>query len=134
MPNSATKRAQSRQAARVQRAHQTEVAQPVVRRAPAAKRKRNRPTGFAGFLSQYRWAISFVLLLTVGIGAWVVYANHLGPFAPKPFVAKCNLSTHTCDKADDDARSDQGLHRDDQDGEGRYRHPPGREELAEDRQ
>jgi cyclophilin family peptidyl-prolyl cis-trans isomerase len=99
MPNSATKRAQSRQAARVQRAHQTEAAQPVVRRAPTAKRnKRSRPTGFAGFLSQYRWAISFVLLLTIGIGAWVVYANHLGPFAPKPFVAKCNLSTHMCDK------------------------------------
>jgi len=99
MPNSATKRAQSRQAARVQRAHQTEVAQPVVRRAPTAKRnKRSRPTGLAGFLSQYRWAISFVLLLTIGLGAWVVYANHLGPFAPKPFVAKCNLSTHMCDK------------------------------------
>ncbi|HEY7020648.1 MAG TPA: peptidylprolyl isomerase [Ktedonobacterales bacterium] len=99
MPNSATKRAQSRQAARVQRAHQTEAAQPVVRRAPAAKRnKRSRPTGFAGFIRQYRWAISFLLLLTIGIGAWALYANHLGPFAPKPFVAKCNLSTHMCDK------------------------------------
>jgi cyclophilin family peptidyl-prolyl cis-trans isomerase len=99
MPNSTTKRAQSRQAARVQRAHQTEAPpQPVVRRAPAGKRKRSRPTGFAGFLSQYRWAISFVLLLTLGIGFWVIYSQHLGPFAPKPFVAKCNLSTHLCDK------------------------------------
>jgi cyclophilin family peptidyl-prolyl cis-trans isomerase len=98
MPNSATKRAQSRQAARVQRAHQTEAAQPVVRRAPAGKRRKSRPTGLAGFLGQYRWAISFVVLLTLGVGAWVLYAQHLGPFAIKPFVAKCNLSTHTCDK------------------------------------
>ena len=99
MPNSVTKRAQSRQAARVQRAHQTEAAQPVVRRAPAAKRgRKSRPTGFAGFISQYRWAISFVLLLTLGIGLWALYSNRLGPFAPKPFVAKCNLATHLCDK------------------------------------
>lgn len=100
MPNSATKRAQSRQAARVQRAHQTEPApQPVVRRSPAAKRgRKSRPTGVAGFVSRYRWAISFILLLAVGIGTWVLYAQHLGPFAPKPFVAQCNLSTHICDK------------------------------------
>jgi len=99
MPDSATKRAQSRQAARVQRAHQTEASpQPVVRRAPGGKTKRNRPTGFAGFLSQYRWAISFALLLAIGIGTWVLYSQHLGPFALKPFVAKCNLSTHICDK------------------------------------
>jgi cyclophilin family peptidyl-prolyl cis-trans isomerase len=99
MPNSTTKRAQSRQAARVQRAHKTEAPpQPVIRRAPAAKRRRNRPTGFAGFLSQYRWALSFIVLLTLGIGIWALYSQHLGPFAPKPFVAKCNLSTHICDK------------------------------------
>ena len=99
MPNSTTKRSQSRQAARVQRAHQTEAPpQPVVRRAPGGKRRRNQPAGFAGFLSQYRWAISFVLLLVLGIGTWVLYSQHLGPFAPKPFVAKCNLSTHMCDK------------------------------------
>jgi cyclophilin family peptidyl-prolyl cis-trans isomerase len=100
MPNSATKRAQSRQAARVQRAHQTEASpQPVVRRAPAARRrKRSRPTGVAGFISQYRWAISFVLLLGLGIGVWALYAQRLGPFAPKPFIAHCNLTAHTCDK------------------------------------
>jgi cyclophilin family peptidyl-prolyl cis-trans isomerase len=99
MPNSSTKRAQSRQAARVQRAHQTEAAQPVVRRAPAAKRrKRSQPTGVAGFMRQYRWAVSFLVLLTIGVGTWVLYAQRLGPFAPKPFVAHCDLSKHTCDK------------------------------------
>jgi cyclophilin family peptidyl-prolyl cis-trans isomerase len=99
MPNSATKRAQSRQAARVQRAHQTESAQPVVRRAPAAKRRRrSQPTGVAGFIRQYRWAISFLVLLTIGVGTWVLYAQHLGPFTPKPFVAHCDLAKHTCDK------------------------------------
>jgi cyclophilin family peptidyl-prolyl cis-trans isomerase len=102
MPNSATKRAQARQAARVQRAHQTAApAQPVVRRTPAGKRRRRRQTGVAGFFQRYRWAISFVVLLSFGVGFWVLYAQHLGPFAPpkpKPFVAKCNLATHICDK------------------------------------
>lgn len=101
MPKTASKRADVRRTARVQRAHQTSVPErPVNRRVPAA-RQRNRRRGLAAIIRDYPWATTIFVLLLVGLGTLFVYQQKLGPWAPPgpPPQATCNLATHICNKA-----------------------------------
>lgn len=106
MPKTASKRAQVRRAARVQRAHQVPAAtvpRAVSRRDQPARRKAKRPTGFSGFLRTYPVASTIFTLLLVGLFVGVAANQKIGPFAPpakKPIPqATCDLKTHHCSGA-----------------------------------
>src|SRR5262245_38551747 len=98
MPKTASKRADVRRAARVQRAHQTSVPErPISRRVPAA-RLRNKRRGPGAVIQDYPWATTIFVLLLVGLGTLIAYQQKLGPWAPPgpPLQATCNLATHIC--------------------------------------
>lgn len=101
MPKTASKRAQARKSARVQRAHAEAPNKPIVRRVPPARR-RGRPRGLRAVVSNYPWATTFFVVLVVGVGIMVAHAQQIGPFAPpKPVVktVQCDLKTHHCSAA-----------------------------------
>lgn len=102
MPKTASKRAEARRTARVQRAHQGAPARPITRRVPAARR-RAKPGGLQGVLRNYPVASTIFFLLLIGLIVLFARGQQLGPFAPAKSAsaqqAKCNLTTHTCDKA-----------------------------------
>lgn len=104
MPKTADKRAQARRVARVQRAHQIAPEHAVVRRVPAARR-RKRPTGPAAAIKNYPWATTLFVIALVGLGLLFASSQHIGPWATAkakntgPVQAKCDLTKHTCDKA-----------------------------------
>jgi peptidylprolyl isomerase len=85
-----TKRAATKRAAKIAKAHATELPKLDVKE--EAKRRRapgSKPP--ARGIARYPWATFFVLLLIIGLasGAFYAYHNHLGPFkvTPKPKVA-----------------------------------------------
>ncbi len=102
MPKTVDKRTQARRSARVQRAHQVTPERAVIRRVPAARR-RNRPGGFTAAFKNYPWASTIFAALLIGLAVLFAHGQHLGPWAVSkptpPPQAKCNLQTHTCDKA-----------------------------------
>ncbi len=102
MPKTVDKRAQARRSARVQRAHQVTPERAVVRRVPAARRRKGS-SGPAAAFRNYPWATTIFALLLVGLAVLFAQGQHLGPWAvakpTPPPQAKCNLQTHTCDKA-----------------------------------
>jgi cyclophilin family peptidyl-prolyl cis-trans isomerase len=100
MPKTANKRAQARRTTRVQQAHRSPIERPVSRRVPLVQRAA-RPRGVRGFVRTYPFATTIFVLLLVGMGVLIVHNQQLGPWAPppKPVQAKCDLTTHTCDKA-----------------------------------
>jgi peptidylprolyl isomerase len=102
MPKTASKRAEARRVARVQRAHQGAPERPIVRRVPAARRKAP-PKGPFAWVSDYPWATTIFLALLIGLPVLILYQQHIGPFAPAkpkpPAQAKCDTTKHTCDKA-----------------------------------
>lgn len=102
MPKTASKRAEARRMARIQRAHQGGAARPVTRRVPAARR-RARPRGWRGVLQNYPVASTIFFVLLVGLIVVFARGQQLGPFAPaKPAAevqATCDLKTHMCTKA-----------------------------------
>lgn len=86
----ATKRAATKRAAKIAKAHATdlpklEVKAPL-RRAPGGKRP-------ARGLARYPWAVSIIVLLIAG-GIATAYFTHIGPFAP-PKVVKTPVPTAT---------------------------------------
>ncbi len=83
----ATKRAASRRAAKIAKAHATELAKLEVKEAPARKRVPGHKPPARG-LSRYPWASTFLTLLIIGLGAFTLYFYHLGPFALPPTKAK----------------------------------------------
>lgn len=94
MPTTAEKRAQARRAARVQRAHEAPLDQPMSRQ-PRKAQARQR-----GFFSNFPVLTTIVLLAIIGATLFVLQQNKIGPFAPKPIPqAVCNLKTHSCNKA-----------------------------------
>ncbi|HET9112012.1 MAG TPA: peptidylprolyl isomerase [Ktedonobacterales bacterium] len=107
MPKTAEKRAQARRQNRVQRAHTgpaTPSTRPAVRYAAPAQRSRyGQRVKRRGFFSRYPVATTLGVILVLGLAVLYARQNKLGPFAPpppKPVVqAKCDLKTHTCDKA-----------------------------------
>jgi cyclophilin family peptidyl-prolyl cis-trans isomerase len=93
MPKTASKRAQSRKDAKINRAHQISHAVP-------AAGQRSRPKERSG-LQNYPWATGILILLLVGFGVLVLHQQRLWLWAPPapPAQAKCNLKTHVCTKA-----------------------------------
>jgi cyclophilin family peptidyl-prolyl cis-trans isomerase len=102
MPKTADKRAQTRRSARVQRAHQIAPEHTVVRRVPAARR-RKKSRGIASAVRDYPWATTIFAVLLIGLALLFAHGQRLGPWAvtkpTPPPQAKCNLQTHTCNKA-----------------------------------
>lgn len=102
MPKTASKRAEAKRQARVQRAHQEAPGRMVQRRVPAARRKA-RPRGLAGAIQRYPWATTFFFVLLVVIFGFIAHGEQWGPWAKaKPagvVQATCNLQTHICNKA-----------------------------------
>ncbi len=101
MPKTASKRAQARRAARIQRAHEEAPQSAVVRRVPMAQRraKARRST----LIKNYPWATTIFVALLLGLGVVFMKGQHVGPFAvakstPEP-QATCDLKTHLCNKA-----------------------------------
>lgn len=85
-----TKRAETKRATKIAKAHATElenleVKEPKERRTPG---KRPPARGIA----RYPWAISLIVLL-IALGVYTMYAYHVGPFAPAPVKPKPKTAT-----------------------------------------
>jgi cyclophilin family peptidyl-prolyl cis-trans isomerase len=77
-----TKRAASKRATRIARAHATELPRLEVKEAEPRRLPGYKPP--ARGIARYPWATGIVLIL-IAVGVFSLYANHLGPFAlPKP--------------------------------------------------
>ncbi len=93
MPKS-KKRAQIRRAARVAKAHATQLPEPQIK----AAQRRPSPSykAPAHGIARYPWAITLILLLIAG-GVIAAYVNHIGPFAiskpePRPAVSQLHAT------------------------------------------
>jgi cyclophilin family peptidyl-prolyl cis-trans isomerase len=77
------KRAASKRAARIARAHSTQLSQLEVNKEQPQQR---RPAGYkppARGIARYPWATALVIAL-IALGVYLLYANHVGPFAQPP--------------------------------------------------
>ncbi|MEO8956470.1 MAG: peptidylprolyl isomerase [Ktedonobacteraceae bacterium] len=81
-----TKRAVTRRATKIAKAHATEPSRLEIKAAPERKRSGYKPP--ARGVARYPWATIILVLLVVGLGAWTIYTYHLGPFALPPAKAK----------------------------------------------
>jgi cyclophilin family peptidyl-prolyl cis-trans isomerase len=84
-----TKRAASKRAARIAKAHATQlpkldVKEPQQRRSPGQKPP-------ARGLARYPWATALTIAL-IALGVFLLYFNHIGPFAPPPKNIKLEAS------------------------------------------
>ena len=97
MPKTASKRAQARREAKVNRAHQ--VPQPVAEEKPQYSRPKSRG-GILGFIEVYPWFSGIFVLLLIGLPVLVMHQQRIGFWAPPgpPAQASCNLNTHICNK------------------------------------
>ena len=78
-----TKREATKRAARIARAHATELPRLEVKTAPPVKRSGYKPPTRG--VARYPWATSIITLLIIGLGIFTLYYYHFGPFAlPKP--------------------------------------------------
>ncbi len=94
-----TKRAATKRAARIAKAHATELQKLDVKE----EAKRRRAPGYkppARGVARYPWATFFVVLVIIGLlgGTYYAYHNHLGPFKqpaakPKAVISPCLNST-----------------------------------------
>src|SRR5437899_50803 len=75
-----TKRAATKRAARIAKAHATELPKLQVKAPPPKRLPGYKPP--ARGLARYPWASLFALLLIAG-GIYGLYFYHLGPFAPQ---------------------------------------------------
>ena len=85
-----TKRIETKRAAKIARAHATELPKLQVKEAPS-----RRSPGYkapARGVARYPWAITIIVLLIAG-GIFTLYANHLGPFAPPHIQPKSTPKT-----------------------------------------
>ena len=78
-----TKRESAKRAARIAKMHATELPKLNVQTAPPVKPAGYRPP--ARGVARYPWATFLIVLLVIGLGTYVLYYYHFGPFAlPKP--------------------------------------------------
>ncbi|HZU65675.1 MAG TPA: peptidylprolyl isomerase [Ktedonobacteraceae bacterium] len=73
-----TKRAATRKAARIAKAHATELPKLQVKEAP------RRAPGYkppARGIARYPWGATILTILIIGLGIWTIYFYHVGPFA-----------------------------------------------------
>lgn len=76
------KRAETRKAAKIAKAHATKLPEPQVK--DTERQRSPRSKGPVRGIARYPWAITLVLLL-IAAGIITAYVNHFGPFAlPKP--------------------------------------------------
>jgi peptidylprolyl isomerase len=83
-----TKRAATKRAARIAKAHATELPKLEVKEAPPRRRAPGYKPPARG-IARYPWA-TFLTIAVLVLGVYVLYTNHIGPFAPpkpKPKVA-----------------------------------------------
>ncbi|HEY0757128.1 MAG TPA: peptidylprolyl isomerase [Ktedonobacteraceae bacterium] len=74
-----TKRAATKRAARIARAHATDLPKLQVKAPPSRSTKGKRPSG----LGRYPWLVGIILVL-LATTAGLSYVYHVGPFAPQP--------------------------------------------------
>ena len=78
-----TKRAATRRAAKIAKAHATELPRLEVKEAPPRRRTPGQKPPARG-IARYPWA-TFLIIVLLALGIFALYANHVGPFAlPKP--------------------------------------------------
>src|SRR5579859_7709717 len=78
-----TKRAATRRAAKIAKAHATELPKLEVREAPPRRRAPGQKPPARG-IARYPWATTLISVL-IALGIFALYINHVGPFAlPKP--------------------------------------------------
>lgn len=82
-----TKRAATKRAEKIARAHASEMTKQEVAEEPKQRRPPGQKAPSRG-LARYPWATGIVVIL-IGLGIYLLYANHIGPFAlpktpPKP--------------------------------------------------
>ncbi|GAC1380157.1 MAG: hypothetical protein NVSMB33_05960 [Ktedonobacteraceae bacterium] len=82
-----TKRAVTKRAARIAKAHATELPKLEVKEAPVTKRMPGYKPPARG-IARYPWASTFLTLLILGLGVFTLYFYHVGPFALPPVKAK----------------------------------------------
>ena len=78
-----TKRVASKRAAKIAKAHATELPKLEVKEAPERRRAPGYKPPTRG-IARYPWATILLTLLILGLGTWVFYFYHLGPFALPP--------------------------------------------------
>jgi cyclophilin family peptidyl-prolyl cis-trans isomerase len=77
------KRAASKRAARIARAHSTQLSTLDVKKEQPQQR---RPSGYkppVRGIARYPWATALTIAL-IALGVYLLYVNHVGPFAPPP--------------------------------------------------
>src|SRR6266487_2069176 len=82
-----TKRAATKRAARIAKAHATELSKLEMKEAPARKRLPGYKPPAHG-IARYPWASIFLTLLILGLGTFTLYFYHIGPFALPPVKSK----------------------------------------------
>ena len=90
-----TKRAASKRAARIAKAHATELPKLEVKEAPARRRTPGYKPPARG-IARYPWATIFLTILVLGLGTWTLYFYHLGPFALPPVKAPATAAPSPC--------------------------------------
>lgn len=90
-----TKRAASKRAARIAKAHATELPKLEIKEAPARRRMPGYKPPARG-IARYPWATIFLTLLVLGLGTWTFYFYHLGPFALPPVKARTTTAPSPC--------------------------------------
>ena len=90
-----TKRTETKRAARIMRAHATEMPKLEVKPAPQQRRSPGYKPPARG-VARYPWAVGMVVVL-IALGVYALYATHTGPFAlpakPKAQVNKAATAT-----------------------------------------
>jgi len=90
-----TKRAASKRAARIAKAHATELPKLEVKEAPARRRTPGYKPPARG-IARYPWATIFLTILVLGLGTWTLYFYHIGPFALPPVKAPATAAPSPC--------------------------------------
>src|SRR5713226_8100467 len=87
-----TKRAATRKAARIAKAHATEMPKLEVKEAPRRAPGYKRPSRG---VARYPWASIILTLLIIGLGIYTLYYYHVGPFA-RPAIATHTAASSPC--------------------------------------
>lgn len=90
-----TKRAATKRAAQIAKAHATQLPKLEVKESPIRRSPGYKPP--ARGLARYPWATVLTLLLIIGLGLYTLYFYHVGPFALAKPAAKTKVSaTSVC--------------------------------------
>lgn len=88
-----TKREQTRRASRVAKAHIS--GPPVIERKVSPARRESGYQAPKRGVARYPWATTFLVLLIIGLGTYVLYYYHVGPFKLPPAPTKAVVKAKT---------------------------------------